>query len=119
MKLLKKVFRSIEVSAQDCDSEYDLKGLFDDFDVNSNKLGGNVAKRNERLVKLMNGVAEMKFGENYQDNSIDAFGDAYEFFMGMYASNVGKSGGEFFTPQEVSGLLTCFATLLGNIFVWR
>ena len=47
----------------------------------------------------------MKLG-SYQDNTIDAFGDAYEFLMGMYASNAGKSGGEYYTPQEVSELLT-------------
>ena len=46
---------------------------------------------------------------NYKQNSIDAFGDAYEFLMSMYASNAGKSGGEFFTPQEVSELLTRIA----------
>lgn len=85
------------------------KGLFDDFDVNSNKLGGTVAKRNERLVKLMNGVASMQLGD-YQENTIDAFGDAYEYLMGMYASNAGKSGGEYYTPQEVSELLTRLAT---------
>ena len=102
---LEAVFRNIEASAQGSVSEDDFKGLFDDIDVNSNKLGGTVAKRNERLVKLMNGVADMKLG-NYQDNTIDAFGDAYEYLMGMYASNAGKSGGEYFTPQEVSELLT-------------
>ena len=102
---LEKVFRNIEASAQGTDSEYDFKGLFDDIDVNSNKLGGTVAKRNEKLVKLMDGVAEMKLG-NFKDNTIDAFGDAYEFLMGMYASNAGKSGGEYYTPQEVSELLT-------------
>ncbi|MEE3450414.1 MAG: type I restriction-modification system subunit M [Acutalibacteraceae bacterium] len=106
---LEGIFHSIESSAQGCDSEDDFKGLFDDFDVNSNKLGGTVAKRNERLVKLMNGVASMQLGD-YQDNTIDAFGDAYEFLMGMYAANAGKSGGEYFTPQEVSELLTCLAT---------
>jgi type I restriction enzyme M protein len=79
--------------------------LFDDIDVKSNKLGASVSKRNEKLVKLMNGVGEMKLGD-YKDNTIDAFGDAYEFLMGMYASNVGKSGGEYYTPQEVSELLT-------------
>lgn len=78
------------------------------MDVNSNKLGGTVAERNKRLVKLMNGVGDMKLG-NYQDNTIDAFGDAYEYLMGMYASNAGKSGGEYFTPQEVSELLTRIA----------
>ena len=102
---LEKVFRNIESSAQGTDSEDCFKGLFDDLDVNSNKLGGTVAKRNEKIVKLLNGVGEMKLGD-YQDNTIDAFGDAYEFLMGMYASNAGKSGGEYYTPQEVSELLT-------------
>lgn len=102
---LEKVFRGIESSAQGSASEDDFKGLFDDIDVNSNKLGGTVAKRNEKLVKLMDGIADMKLG-NYKDNTIDAFGDAYEYLMGMYASNAGKSGGEYYTPQEVSELLT-------------
>ncbi|MDX9917858.1 MAG: type I restriction-modification system subunit M [Gudongella sp.] len=102
---LEKVFRNIEASAQGSPSEDDFKGLFDDIDVNSNKLGSTVSKRNEKLVKLLNGVGEMKLGD-YQDNTIDAFGDAYEFLMGMYASNAGKSGGEYYTPQEVSELLT-------------
>ena len=102
---LEKVFRSIESSAQGGPSEDNFKGLFDDLDVNSNKLGGTVAKRNEKIVKLMNGVGDMKLGA-YRDNTIDAFGDAYEFLMGMYASNAGKSGGEYYTPQEVSELLT-------------
>lgn len=102
---LETVFRNIEASAQGRDSEKNFKGLFDDMDVNSNKLGGTVAKRNEKLVKLLNSVGEMKLG-SYQDNTIDAFGDAYEFLMGMYASNAGKSGGEYYTPQEVSELLT-------------
>ena len=105
---LESVFNAIEDSAKGSDSEDDFKGLFDDIDVNSNKLGGTVAERNKRLVKLMNGVGDMKLG-SYQDNTIDAFGDAYEFLMGMYASNAGKSGGEYFTPQEVSELLTRIA----------
>lgn len=109
---LEKIFKNIEASAQGSGSEDDFKGLFDDIDVNSNKLGGTVAKRNEKLVKLMNGVGEMKLGD-YQDNTIDAFGDAYEFLMGMYASNAGKSGGEYYTPQEVSELLTRL-TLVGK-----
>lgn len=102
---LEKIFKNIEGSALGSESESDFKGLFDDIDVNSNKLGGSVPKRNEKLVKLMNGVSEMKLGD-YKDNTIDAFGDAYEFLMGMYASNAGKSGGEYYTPQEVSELLT-------------
>ena len=104
---LENVFKNIEASAQGADSEVDFKGLFDDIDVNSNKLGATVAKRNERLVKLMNGVAQMNL--SYKENEIDAFGDAYEYLMGMYAGNAGKSGGEYFTPQEVSELLTRIA----------
>ena len=107
---LEAVFAHIEASAKGTESEAKFSGLFDDFDVNSNKLGATVNKRNEKLVKLLNGVADMKLGD-YQDNHIDAFGDAYEFLMTMYASNAGKSGGEFYTPQEVSELLTKLATV--------
>lgn len=85
-------------------------GLFDDFDVNSNKLGATVAKRNEKLCKLLNGIGDMKLGE-FKENQIDAFGDAYEFLMTMYASNAGKSGGEFYTPSEVSELLVRLGTV--------
>ena len=109
---LARIFKNIEGSAQGTPSEENFKGLFDDIDVNSNKLGGTVAKRNERLVKLLNGVGDMKMGA-YKDNTIDAFGDAYEFLMGMYAGNAGKSGGEYYTPQEVSELLTRL-TLVGK-----
>lgn len=77
---LEKAFRHIEESAQGSESEDDFAGLFDDIDVNSNKLGGTVAKRNANLVKLIDGIGDMKLG-NYQDNSIDAFGDAYEYLM--------------------------------------
>ena len=105
---LEKVFQSIEDSAKGGDSEDNFKGLFDDIDVNSNKLGGTVAERNKRLVKLLDGIGDMKLGD-FRDSTIDAFGDAYEYLMGMYASNAGKSGGEYFTPQEVSELLTRIA----------
>jgi len=105
---LEAAFHHIEESAKGSESEDNFAGLFDDIDVNSNKLGATVAKRNANLVKLMEGIANMGLG-NYKDNSIDAFGDAYEYLMSMYASNAGKSGGEFFTPQEVSELLTRIA----------
>ena len=107
---LEAVFNGIENSAKGTSSENDMAGLFDDFDVNSNKLGATVAKRNEKLVKLINGVASMNLG-NVKDHDIDAFGDAYEYLMTMYASNAGKSGGEFFTPADVSELLTRLGTV--------
>lgn len=106
---LERIFKHIEESAMGSESESDFAGLFDDFDVNSNKLGSTVAKRNERLAKLLHGVADMNLG-SVKDHDIDAFGDAYEYLMTMYASNAGKSGGEFFTPADVSELLTRLGT---------
>jgi type I restriction enzyme M protein len=105
---LERIFVNIEGSAVGSDSEDDLKGLFDDLDVNSQKLGANVARRNEKLVKLLDAIGDLPLG-NYEDNSIDVFGDAYEYLMQMYASAAGKSGGEYYTPQEVSELLARIA----------
>ena len=107
---LERVFIHIETSAKGSSSESSFAGLFDDFDVNSNKLGATVAKRNERLAKLLHGVANMNLGD-VKDHDIDAFGDAYEYLMTMYASGAGKSGGEFFTPSDVSVLLTRLGTV--------
>ncbi len=101
---LERIFRNIEGSAVGAESEDDLKGLFDDLDVNSAKLGSTVAKRNEKLVKLLNAIGDLDLGR-FEDHTIDAFGDAYEYLMQMYASSAGKSGGEYYTPQEVSELL--------------
>ncbi|MEG1647951.1 MAG: type I restriction-modification system subunit M [Bacilli bacterium] len=101
---LKNVFENIEASAKGTDSEDDMKGLFDELDVNSNKLGNTVIEKNNKLLKILNKIGELNLGD-YKDNTIDAFGDAYEYLMNMYASNAGKSGGEFFTPQEVGELL--------------
>lgn len=107
---LESVFNHIESSAKGSSSESSFAGLFDDLDVNSNKLGSTVAKRNERLSKLLHGVADMNLGD-VKDHDIDAFGDAYEYLMTMYASGAGKSGGEFFTPADVSELLTRLGTV--------
>lgn len=107
---LEKVFRNIENSAKGSQSEDNFSGLFDDFDVNSNKLGATVQKTNENLAKLLKGVNNMNLGD-VKDHDIDAFGDAYEYLMTMYASNAGKSGGEFFTPADISELLTRLGTV--------
>lgn len=116
---LEGVFCHIEHSAQGSVSEGSFAGLFDDFDVNSNKLGATVSRRNEKLTKLLSGVAAMELGD-VKNHDIDAFGDAYEYLMTMYAGNAGKSGGEFFTPQDVSQLLTRLGTVgkqqIGNVY---
>jgi type I restriction enzyme M protein len=103
---LSQIFAAIEGSANGADSEDDFKGLFDDLDVNSSKLGPTVAKRNEKLVKLLDAIGDLPLTSGgFSDKSIDLFGDAYEYLMQMYASTAGKSGGEYYTPQEVSELL--------------
>lgn len=102
---LDRIFHNIENSANGTRSEPDLQGLFSDINTNSKKLGNTVAQRNEKLVKILNAIAELNLGTAFDQTTNDTFGDAYEYLMTMYASNAGKSGGEFFTPQEVSRLL--------------
>ena len=101
--VISNIFNNIESSARGTASEDDVKGLFDDFTID-NKLGNTVDERNQKLVKLLNAIGDLNFGD-YEENKIDLFGDAYEFLMTMYASSAGKSGGEYFTPQEVGELL--------------
>ena len=106
---LTAIFRSIEASAQGTESEDDLRGLFSDFAVDNAALGSTVIKRNQLLAKVLRTVAAMDLGSRYDDTENDTFGDTYEFLMQMYASEAGKSGGEFFTPQQVSELLARLA----------
>ena len=101
---LANIFKAIEGSAVGFASEDEIKGLFEDVDTTSNRLGGTVAEKNKRLTDILKGIAEINFGD-FQSNDIDAFGDAYEYLISNYASNAGKSGGEFFTPQTISKLL--------------
>lgn len=105
---LKTIFDAIESSANGYPSEQDIKGLFADFDTTSSRLGNTVEHKNSRLAAVMKGVAELNFGK-FEENQIDLFGDAYEFLIGNYAANAGKSGGEFFTPQHVSKLIAQLA----------
>lgn len=106
---LETAFKDIESSAIGTPSEPDFKGLFEDIDTNSNKLGDTVAKRNAKLVKILEAIAGLNLGVP-QEHNIDVFGDAYEYLMAMYAANAGKSGGEYFTPQEASRLLALIVT---------
>ncbi|MBI9073360.1 MAG: type I restriction-modification system subunit M [Melioribacteraceae bacterium] len=105
---LKAIFDAIESSANGYPSEPDIKGLFADFDTTSTRLGNTVEAKNLRLAAVLKGVEDLNFG-NFEDNQIDLFGDAYEFLIGNYAANAGKSGGEFFTPQHVSKLIAQLA----------
>lgn len=105
---LAKIFAAIETSAVGYPSERDIRGLFADFDTTSNRLGNTVKDKNARLAAVLKGVADLDFG-TFDDSHIDLFGDAYEFLISNYAANAGKSGGEFFTPQQVSKLIARLA----------
>ena len=105
---LAKIFSLIESSAIGYPSERDIRGLFADFDTTSNRLGNTVKDKNARLAAVLKGVADLDFG-TFDDSHIDLFGDAYEFLISNYAANAGKSGGEFFTPQQVSKLIAQLA----------
>lgn len=112
---LNRIFRSIEGSAVGTASEEQLKGLFSDFAVDNSQLGNTVNTRNELLAKVLKKVEQMDLGKKFEDNSIDTFGDTYEYLMKMYAANAGKSGGEFFTPQEVSEVLARITSHENNV----
>ncbi len=105
---LAAIFKDIETSASGYPSERDIKGLFADFDTTSNRLGNTVKDKNARLADVLKGVAKLDFG-TFDESHIDLFGDAYEFLISNYAANAGKSGGEFFTPQQVSKLIAQLA----------
>lgn len=108
---LGNIFRAIESSPGEHPAKEKIAGLFSDFAVDNTMIGNTVAIRNKLLAKLLHRVDEMDLNKKIEDNSNDTFGDAYEFLMKMYASQAGKSGGEFFTPQEVS-------ELIANIAAW-
>lgn len=101
---LKQIFKAITDSTLGRPSEKAFRGLFDDFDVSSNKLGSTLEKKCDALKKLLLGIEGFQLSD-VPGSSRDTFGDAYEFLITMYASGAGKSGGEFFTPPEVGKLL--------------
>ena len=105
---LATIFTAIEASANGYPSESDIKGLFADFDTTSSRLGNTVKDKNSRLAAVFKGVAGLDFGD-FHGSQIDLFGDAYEYLISNYAANAGKSGGEFFTPQNVSKLIAQLA----------
>lgn len=109
---LSAAFKAIEDSSQENEDTYGcLNGLFKAIDLNAETLGDSRFEKNQYLLKIIKKINEINFGD-FDNNQIDIFGDAYEYLIRMYASSAGKSGGEYYTPQEVSDLL--FKLALGN-----
>lgn len=105
---LQAVLNHIEQSTQNTDSEEDFNALFEDLDLNSTKIGRTVGARNAIIVQILNHLNKIDFKLNEIES--DVLGDAYEYLIGKFAANAGKSAGEFYTPQQVSKILARIVT---------
>ena len=106
---LPTVFKNIEESSQNSPFLNKFTHIFYDFDFKSSKLGNTEELQNKKLKELFRCIKNVKL--DFTSTSIDILGDSYEFLMKMYSENSGKSGGEFFTPPEVSELLIHLGSL--------
>jgi type I restriction enzyme M protein len=93
---------------QDESFESTFDGLFSEIDLTSPKLGKGYPDRNAKLCTIIQKIAE---GLNEFSTDIDALGDAYEYLIGQFASGSGKKAGEFYTPQQISDILSAVVTL--------
>jgi type I restriction enzyme M protein len=105
---LQNVLNTIERTAMGTDSEDDFKGLFDDVDLTSSKLGRSEKDKNDTVVEVLTHLAGIDF--KLADSKSDLLGDAYEYLIGEFAAGAGKKGGEFYTPAQVSRLLARIVT---------
>jgi type I restriction enzyme M protein len=100
---LKNILNDIEKTSAGTASEDDFKGLFDDMDLTSSKLGSRESEKNEVVVEVLTLLNGIDF--KLEDAKSDLLGDAYEYLIGEFAAGAGKKGGEFYTPAQVSRLL--------------
>lgn len=107
--MLSKAINSINESTLGQKSEEDFDGLFEDMDLNSNKLGKTEQDRSKLIAKVILKIDAIDF--KFKDSEIDVLGDAYEYLIGQFAASAGKKAGEFYTPQQVSKLLAKIVTL--------
>ncbi|MGO3469213.1 MAG: type I restriction-modification system subunit M [Weissella hellenica] len=100
---LQTAVNAVQTSTIGESSEEDFRGLFDDMDLNSTRLGNTVAERSALMQKVLLNLADLDMG--HDEVQIDVLGDAYEYLIGQFAANAGKKAGEFYTPQQISKLL--------------
>ncbi|MEA2056182.1 MAG: type I restriction-modification system subunit M [Patescibacteria group bacterium] len=105
---LKNVLNSIEQTSMGTASEDDFRGLFDDVDLTSTKLGKSEKKKNEAIVEVLTLLSAIDF--KLENSKSDLLGDAYEYLIGEFAAGAGKKGGEFYTPAQVSRLMSKIVT---------
>ncbi len=105
---LAEAFNNYSQSTRGQASEDQLSKLFNDVNLTSDKLGPTITDRSELIAKLISAIDEISFG--FMDSKIDLLGDAYEYLIGQFAASAGKKAGEFYTPQQVSKLLSLLVT---------
>ena len=106
---LKNILNDIEKTSAGTASEDDFKGLFDDVDLTSTKLGSRESEKNETVTEVLTLLDGIDF--KLEDAKSDLLGDAYEYLIGEFAAGAGKKGGEFYTPAQVSRLLAQIVSL--------
>ena len=104
LETLQDGFKHIETES----FESTFQGLFSEINLSSEKLGKNYTERNEKLCEIIKKIAE---GIAKFSNVSDTLGDAYEYLIGQFAAGSGKKAGEFYTPQQVSTILSKIVTL--------
>ncbi|UPT69193.1 MAG: N-6 DNA methylase [Sphingobacteriales bacterium JAD_PAG50586_3] len=105
---LQKILNNIQLSTMGSESEEDFDHLFEDIDLNSQKLGKTPEARNALIAKVLSHLDKIDF--KLKDTELDVLGDAYEYLIGQFASGAGKKAGEFYTPQQVSKVLAKIVT---------
>ncbi len=106
---LSRVLTNIEQSTMGRESEEEFGNLFEDLDLTSSKLGKTENAKNDLIVKVLVHLDDIDF--RLEDNDSDILGDAYEYLIGKFASSAGKKAGEFYTPQQVSIILSKIVTI--------
>ncbi len=106
---LQGILNAIEQSTMGNDSEDDFNKLFEDIDLASTKLGRSPSARNTLIAKILAHLDLIDFELDKVDS--DVLGDAYEYLISQFASGAGKKAGEFYTPQQVSRILSKIVTL--------
>ena len=105
---LTKILNNIQRSTMGTESEDDFDDLFSDMDLTSNNLGRTEGAKNELIAKVLAHLDQIDF--ELRDANSDVLGDAYEYLIGQFASGAGKKAGEFYTPQQVSTILSRIVT---------
>ena len=104
LNMLHEGFKYIETES----FQSTFAGLFSEIDLGSSKLGKTYTERNAKLCVVIQKIAE---GLADFSTNIDALGDAYEYLIGQFAAGSGKKAGEFYTPQQISDILSTIVTL--------